>query len=450
MRRPSVAVASRSTIILLGLGIAVLLLLTAQRSLGHALSAPQCQPPTIVSVESDGPVMVGDTMHLTATVNGSRPLHYTWDFGDGSAARSGTGLDSTTHSYLGATDYLVRLHVKSFCGDFEEDESHTMVTIVSSSELLIAEDIGGPSNVDGDIVVYHVGGRSPYIGGYNVSTGELFYVGGQVGPKELYDAEGAAISGDWVVWRANAEEGFSLEGYIFGHNLETDETKLLTTEAHDWDRDDLGLPHISGSYVAWSDGDVWLYHIPTETVTQIADDSHATRRVLVDYPWLAWRTQTEGPGPSEAHVQMYNLRSGETTTPTAGLGDGHWAPDLAGRILTWKTSSQVILGLELDTSEMFTVTRGTPDWSISGPHTDGETIVWDGSEVSGRGDDVFAYDIATGETVTVTTPDTTDQNPRIDGSVLVWVRYNKARDEQDLYWTQLYRHLVYLPLVRRE
>ncbi len=42
-----------------------------------------CDPVTITDIDTDSPVELGETMHFTATVDGTPPFGYSWDFGDG-------------------------------------------------------------------------------------------------------------------------------------------------------------------------------------------------------------------------------------------------------------------------------------------------------------------------------------------------------------------------------
>ncbi len=74
-----------------------------------------CAPPVIADLTSDGPVTVGETVHFTATVTGSEPITYTWDFGG-----AGTGSDlataNPTWTYDDARDYTVTLTVTNPCG----------------------------------------------------------------------------------------------------------------------------------------------------------------------------------------------------------------------------------------------------------------------------------------------------------------------------------------------
>jgi serine protease AprX len=65
------------------------------------------------SFESDSPVALGQPMHFTATITGTGPLTYTWDFGDG----VGTGVgNSPVYTYPTPGDFVVSLRVEGPCG----------------------------------------------------------------------------------------------------------------------------------------------------------------------------------------------------------------------------------------------------------------------------------------------------------------------------------------------
>ncbi|MBN1954695.1 MAG: PKD domain-containing protein [Anaerolineae bacterium] len=61
---------------------------------------------------SDSPVALGNPMHFTATVGGSPPFTYTWDFGDGMTDT----VANPTHLYGAAGIYTVTLTAGNACG----------------------------------------------------------------------------------------------------------------------------------------------------------------------------------------------------------------------------------------------------------------------------------------------------------------------------------------------
>ena len=72
-----------------------------------------CYPVSITSLGSDSPVLLGETMNFTATVSGTEPITYTWDFG-GAGTAGGTGA-SVTFLYAAAGSYTVTLDVENDC-----------------------------------------------------------------------------------------------------------------------------------------------------------------------------------------------------------------------------------------------------------------------------------------------------------------------------------------------
>jgi len=74
----------------------------------------QCDLP-VGDFVSDSPVMLGQPMYFTASITGTEPLTYTWDFG---GAGSGTGLGTLTpiYTYTDPGVYTVTLTVDDVCG----------------------------------------------------------------------------------------------------------------------------------------------------------------------------------------------------------------------------------------------------------------------------------------------------------------------------------------------
>ena len=72
-----------------------------------------CYPVSITSLGSDSPVLLGETMNFTATVSGTEPITYTWDFG-GAGTAGGTGAN-VTFLYDAAGSYTVTLDVENAC-----------------------------------------------------------------------------------------------------------------------------------------------------------------------------------------------------------------------------------------------------------------------------------------------------------------------------------------------
>jgi lysyl endopeptidase len=86
-----------------------------------------CYPPQ-AQVSSNSPVVVGEPMAFTATVSGTPPLTYTWDFG---GPGQGTGLDTATpvYTYTVYGDYLVTLTVEGQCASAVVTESVSVTPV---------------------------------------------------------------------------------------------------------------------------------------------------------------------------------------------------------------------------------------------------------------------------------------------------------------------------------
>jgi len=103
-----------------------------------------CNPVNIVSLESDSPVSVGDSMHFTATVIGTEPITYTWDFG-GTGTAGGADTATPAFTYDEAGMYTVTTYVEGPCGT-DEDFVYVAVTSVAPSAPILYT----ISNPDGD------------------------------------------------------------------------------------------------------------------------------------------------------------------------------------------------------------------------------------------------------------------------------------------------------------
>ncbi len=83
-----------------------------------------CLPPT-GQISSTSPVTLGEAVYFTATLAGTGPLSYTWDFG---GPGTGIGLDSLTpvYTYTQAGDFPVSLVITGPCGPATLTETVTV------------------------------------------------------------------------------------------------------------------------------------------------------------------------------------------------------------------------------------------------------------------------------------------------------------------------------------
>ena len=117
-----------------------------------------CGAVQIETLSVDPEVSVGVPTHFTATVSGSRPITYSWDFdSDGSPERMGQGLDAVTHTYAAAGPYTVTLTVENDCPSQVTQtlpvtvtcEEATITDLISDSPVTIGEAMHFTATVKG-------------------------------------------------------------------------------------------------------------------------------------------------------------------------------------------------------------------------------------------------------------------------------------------------------------
>jgi PKD repeat protein len=91
----------------------------ATETLNVEIITSTCEAVDIVSLRSDSPASLGEAMHFTATLGGTAPYTYTWDFG---GPGSGTGTDGATPSwtYDAVGSYTATLAAANRCGEETE------------------------------------------------------------------------------------------------------------------------------------------------------------------------------------------------------------------------------------------------------------------------------------------------------------------------------------------
>ena len=109
------------------------------------VTPPVCNPVSITALMSDSPVELGEVMNFTATVTGTQPITYTWDFDDdGTPEQSGVGLDTVSHTFASAGSYTVTLDVENGCPFTDTD--FITVTVGGDVELYaqsVVTSVGG-------------------------------------------------------------------------------------------------------------------------------------------------------------------------------------------------------------------------------------------------------------------------------------------------------------------
>ena len=96
-----------------------------------AVSNPTVATARIELVEPTAP-QVGEIVQVTGSGNGTEPLQFAWDFGDGTAAAG----SQAAHVYLAAGTFDVRLTVRDANGNVDRDE-HRLVVSARVSQVRI-------------------------------------------------------------------------------------------------------------------------------------------------------------------------------------------------------------------------------------------------------------------------------------------------------------------------
>jgi beta propeller repeat protein len=296
-------------------------------------------------------------------------------------------------------------------------------------------------DVDGDIIVWDTIGTSSIdrdIQGYRLRTQEYFTISNRSTDEWL-----PRVSGDWVIWIAQTRIGQRTTS-VLAENLATKEERTIVSKNCDGCIYSLD---INADYIVWADRDVWLYHIPTQTITQVTDDPDYQDYPAVDAAWVVWRNQGNG-----THIRGYNIETTETITLSVGLGSlSEDFPDISNGVTVWQGSTPLpmggtnIFGKNLNTNEVFTATFNS---EYNGhPRISGNTVVW--STYGSGNDDVYGYNMETKEHFPISSSEAAEQSPSISGNVVVWRRYDHEPNDWNIYGVHLYSHAVYLPFVLR-
>jgi PKD repeat protein len=145
-----------------------------------------CVPVTIDAFESDGMVTLGETMHFTATVSGTEPYTYEWDFG-GAGTLVGGGEDTGAFLYDEAGTYTVTLTVENHCGT---DEATLVVEVCAP---VMIDDFVSDSPVMVDETMHFtatVSGSEPYTYDWDFGGAGTLVGGGEDTGAFQYDAAG--------------------------------------------------------------------------------------------------------------------------------------------------------------------------------------------------------------------------------------------------------------------
>ena len=319
--------------------------------------------------------------------------------------------------------------------------------VVLSDEFLIAGSEFDEYNpdVDGDIVVWQTIGISAYdhnILGYRVDTQEYF----SVSVDSHVDETLPRVSGEWVVWLGySTTQGMKTQ--VLAKNIQTEEQRVVVTVSCDHC---IYSFDVTGDFIVWADIDVWVYRFSTEQTTRITNDFAVQDYTAIDPPWVAWRHQ---PGGGNSYIYAYNMNTGQTITPTLGVGDGFGNfADISdgimvweGTVITYPVSVRAYFAKNLGTEEVYTMTV-TTDETIWYPRISGDFVVWNSNE-SGN-DEIYLYDLQASKLLQVTNSTYSDQAPSVGMHTIVWRRYDDQRG-WNIYGVNLFSYSVYLPILTR-
>jgi PKD repeat protein len=107
--------------------------LVAENAVGAdeaALVVEVCEPVEILDLTSDSPVELGETMHFTASVSGTEPITYSWDFdSDGTPELEQMGASVVTYVYSEPRTYTTTLTAVgwSLMGPYADTKSLSII-----------------------------------------------------------------------------------------------------------------------------------------------------------------------------------------------------------------------------------------------------------------------------------------------------------------------------------
>jgi beta propeller repeat protein len=245
-------------------------------------------------------------------------------------------------------------------------------------------------------------------------TGEITLIGENI----QYSSQ--CIWGDLFVGVESMYEQGLIEQNIFSYNLYTGEKELLLTLDPSSSRID--PPSIYQNLVVWSEPDtsetdhdiedwervnydIFLLDISTNQTRQITDDEYVQRGAVISGGWIVWLDDRHGTGelypyPPPFDIYAYNLTTGQE------------------KRLTSTTSAEGYDRLAIDDNLVV--------WADS-RHADPE-IVTHGQNKPDYNNEIYLYDLTTGQERRVTSYPGNDNHPNIYGSRIVWVRHTDNRE----------------------
>ena len=320
---------------------------------------------------------------------------------------------------------------------------------LKTEPVLIGQDwyysASGVSNTD--IVGFEYGSNTIYV--YNIASGikkpvlKLPESRGLVGTPGVYGDKVVYVTGD----KDFADIGWSGYGEPIDSNfvvslldLKTGAVKDLTT-----DKSMKMLPGIFGNIVVWLDArnseehylpqnwDVYTYDLKENKEQRLTSAPSATRDSLaINADWIVWCDNRNGTSlnPFCYDVYAWDLKHGLEKRLSSVSSSEDWSISLNGNYVVWTDSRNVdttnssygykdIYLYDLTNNEERRITLSSGKDSF--PVIDGNRVVWirDTAELT---DDIFAYDIKTGQEPQIShTGNATLHPPTIFGNKVFWI-----------------------------
>ncbi|MFO8013701.1 MAG: PEP-CTERM sorting domain-containing protein [Phycisphaerae bacterium] len=209
---------------------------------------------------------------------------------------------------------------------------------------------------------------------------------------------GGAVSGDWVVWYDEREEG----------------PPYPTKEEKD------GNPTC---------GDIYGYHVPTATEIPIHTGPGRDTDVRVSGNTVVWATLYDD-------ILGYDLATSQNFVVYSEEHGGRRYPSTNGQYVFWQDTytwdDWNIRGKNLDTGDVLTICDASGDQTE--PDADGNLVVWQ----DGRNGklDVYGYNLATGQEFLVSGKQANQRRAKVSGDWVVWMEGERGHD-QDIYGLNL-------------
>jgi hypothetical protein len=217
--------------------------------------------------------------------------------------------------------------------------------------------------------------------------------------------------------------GEHLEGqYIFTYNLRTGEKERLIE--FDPSESRINPPSIYKNLVVWSEADIsgmqlgsidwqnlnrdiYLLDMETGKIQKITDDEHVQEGALISGETIVWLDDRHGTGepypyPAPLDIYAFNLATGEEKRITAAsTAEGYGYLAISGDLIVWSDSR----------------------------HADPE-VKNRPSNVADYNNEIYVYDLTTGQERRITDYPGNDHYPAIHGNRIAWLRQLDLRQAE--------------------